>query len=277
MKNILVPTDFSDNAMSAFLFAIKLAPVLRANIDLVHVYPIPDTEVAGGIRLHEAEEKWMSEFVRKGMEMEEPDTPVQISARLLQGITEGQLISNSDSSDVEIMVMGAEGSGGIGKKWFGSIAETVARQAHCPVMLIPEGKPFEGFHHILFASDYSAADPGVLGMLVNFAGRFHASIHFVHVEKPGEGAEYARIEQRIMDYLFRNGAPDFSFQMTCLHTDQIADGLQNYASQNDIDLIVMVASQRSFWETLFRHSHTKEMILQSRLPLMVFHLKNQKP
>lgn len=275
MKKILVPTDFSDNALSAFLFALDLAAILRANIDLVHIYPLPDTEVAGGIRLHEAEEKWMHEFARKGLEG--LDTSVQVSTRLLQGITEGQLVRNSEYPDVEMMVMGAEGSGSIGKKWFGSVAETVARQAHCPVMLIPEGIPFKGFRHILFASDYTAADPSVLDMLVNFAGRFHASIHFVHVEKPGVGAEYARIEQRIMDYLFRNGAPAFSFQMTCVHTDRIAEGLSDYAGQNNIDLIVMVASQRSFWETLFRHSHTKEMILQSRMPLMVFHLKNQKP
>ncbi|MFZ2899418.1 MAG: universal stress protein [Saprospiraceae bacterium] len=274
MKNILVPTDFSDNAMSAFRFALEMAPVLRTNIDLVHVYPLPDTEVAGGIRLHEAEEKWMDEFLRTGLAG--MDTPVRVSARLLQGITEGQLVRNSASPDVEMMVMGAEGSGGIGKKWFGSIAETVARQAHCPVMLIPEGVSFKGFHHILFASDYTSADPGVLDMLVNFAGRFHASIHFVHVEKPGEGAEYAKIEQRIMDYLFRNGAPAFSFQMTCVHADRIAEGLSGYAGQNHIGLIVMVASQRSFWETLFRHSYTKEMILRSRIPLMVFHMKNQQ-
>lgn len=273
MKNILVPTDFSDNSMSAFRFALDLAPVLRANIDLLHVYPLPDTEVAGGIRLHETEEKWMAEFVSKGLEG--LNTQVQVNPSLLQGIAEGQLLRNSESPDVEMMVMGAEGSGGIGKKWFGSIAETVARQASCPVMLIPEGASFKGFQHILFASDYSSADPSALDMLVNFAGRFHASIHFVHVEKPGEGADYARIEQRIMDYLFRNGAPSFSFQMTCVHADRIGEGLSDYAGQNHIDLIVMVASQRSFWETLFRHSHTKEMILRSKTPLLVFHLKNQ--
>ncbi|MBK7409895.1 MAG: universal stress protein [Saprospirales bacterium] len=139
-------------------------------------------------------------------------------------------------------------------------------------MLIPEGTSFSGFRHILFASDYNAADPSLLDLLTNFAGSFHASIHFVHVEKPGEGSAYTKIEQRILDHLFRNGTPPFSFEMTCLHADDITEGLEQYAAQNKIDLLVMVATKRSFWETLFHHSQTKEMILQSKLPMMVFHL-----
>lgn len=270
MKKILVPTDFSENAMSAFLFALDLAPLWQAEVEVVHVFSIPDAQVLAGVQMHQTVEDWMDAFIHQGLK--QSGSKGEVKTRLLQGITEGQLIRASESPEVEAIIMGAEGSGGIGKKWFGSVAETVARQSSCPVLLVPEGMTYKGFRHILFASDYTAADPSMLDLLTRFAGLFHASIHFVHVEKPGEGSEYASIEQRIMDYLFRDGTPEFSFQMTCMHAEDVTDGLESYASQNRIDLIAMVATQRTFWETLFRRSQTKEMILKSKIPLVVFHL-----
>ncbi len=38
MKNILVPTDFSENAASAYLYAIELAKRFNATVTVVHVY-----------------------------------------------------------------------------------------------------------------------------------------------------------------------------------------------------------------------------------------------
>ena len=43
LKRILVPTDFSDNARTAYEYAIDLAEQFHAKIDVVHIYePIDD-------------------------------------------------------------------------------------------------------------------------------------------------------------------------------------------------------------------------------------------
>jgi nucleotide-binding universal stress UspA family protein len=264
MKTMLVATDFSENARNAFRFARQLAPVLQTELELVHVYGLPEVEMLSGARVSEAVEEWMEAFIAS-------EAKVPVKYQLLQGSSDGLLIRESSRADVEMMVVGAEGGGDIAKKWFGGVAETVARYAHCPVLLVPEAQSFSGFRHILFASDYGAANPSTLDLLTNFASLFRASVHFVHVEKPGEGAAYAPIEQRILDHLFRDGTPAFSFQMTCLHSDKISEGLERYAAQQHIDLLVMVAAQRGFWETLFHQSQTREMIHKSRIPLLVIH------
>lgn len=38
MKNILVPTDFSENSKCAFNYALELAEQLNAAITVVHIY-----------------------------------------------------------------------------------------------------------------------------------------------------------------------------------------------------------------------------------------------
>ena len=273
MKKLVVPTDFSENALCALHFAMELCPMLGAELEAIHVYALPDTEVISGTNMRQIVKGGMRAFIKKGRKQASSAAAgLPIQTRLVQGLTEAQIVYLSNAEDIEMIVMGAEGSGGIGKKWFGSVAETVARQAHCPVLLIPEGASFSGFRHILFASDYNSAEPSMLDLLTNFAGRFQASIHFVHVEEPGEDTEYIKIEQRILDHLFRNGTPAFSFEMTCLHTEDFSKGLEQYSAEKKIDLLVMVATHRTFWETLFHHSRTKEMILQSKIPLLVFHL-----
>lgn len=275
MKKLVVPTDFSDNALCAFRFAMEMVPSLEVALEVMHVFALPGTEMVSGTHAQQRFEEWLSSFVKKGrkrVSSEVRNLPVQ--TRTLQGLTEAQLIKVSHEPEVKMMVMGAEGSGGIGKKWFGSVADIVARQAHCPVLLVPEGISFSGFRHILFASDYRAADPFVLDNLLSFAALFQSSIHFVHVEKTGKCGEYEKVEQRILDYLFQKGAPSFSFEMSCLQAGDVTHGLEEYALTHKIDLLVMVATSRTFWETLFHRSQTKEMILRSKLPLLVFHLKD---
>jgi len=270
MKTMLVPTDFSTNALSALVFAMDLAPVLGYELEAVHVYELGVEEDAA---VKKALSDWMGSFLKKARKMASPgaaEPPGKTS--LLQGLTEARLIDQSSRPDVGLMVMGAEGSGGIGKKWFGSVAETVARQARCPVLLVPEGQTFSGFHHIMFASDYQAVQPAILDLLTGFAAMFRASIHFVHVEKEGEASDYPKIKQQILDHLFRSGPPAFSFQVSSMQADDVSRGLEDYSIQNEIDLLVMVAAQRSFWETLFHQSQTRAMILQLKIPMLVTHL-----
>lgn len=41
MKKILFPTDFSDNSNNAFVYALKLAEKLQAEVITLHVYQFP--------------------------------------------------------------------------------------------------------------------------------------------------------------------------------------------------------------------------------------------
>ena len=55
MKKILFPTDFSNTAQNAFVYALKLAEALDAELDLMHVYHITAGE-AGKVNPRQIDE-----------------------------------------------------------------------------------------------------------------------------------------------------------------------------------------------------------------------------
>ena len=80
VRNILVPTDFSEHAEAAFAVAREFARALGARIQLLHVYDIPDltavyeltfpAEVNAGIRKVASRklEDWKESAAAEGIE-----------------------------------------------------------------------------------------------------------------------------------------------------------------------------------------------------------------
>lgn len=269
MRRILVPTDFSDTARNAFRAALEIAPQFGAEVELIHVYTSPTLGASGfGVTLpggmHENILGWLADFAREeGVE--------NVRSQALQGIAEEKLVALSNEPDVVMIIMGSTGKQHSGKKWFGSVSESVSRNAQCPVLLIPTSWEDGGFQQILFAADMDTFDESTLTLLTDWAGVFRSSLHFVHVEDPDHPVSFQTIEQRILEFLFRKGEPGFAFQISCIHSESIEEGLWDYAEQNQVDMMAMCTRRRGALESLLHKSQTKALALYARIPLMILH------
>ena len=59
--------------------------------------------------------------------------------------------------------------------------------------------------------------------------------------------------------------------MATVISSSILKGLNQYANENEIDIIAMVNVERNFLDSLFGKSLTKKMALSTRVPLMIIH------
>jgi universal stress protein A len=151
IKRILVPVDFSASSRAALAHAIQLAEALGAAIEVLHVhepagYVGPDTLALLPVDL--SSERW--EHVQREMAREidrflgaeraripglvvkvEPGSPAAVIPE----------VARADSAD--LIVMGTHGRRGLSRLVVGSVAESVMRRAHCPVMTlrIPGARP----------------------------------------------------------------------------------------------------------------------------------------
>jgi nucleotide-binding universal stress UspA family protein len=66
-----------------------------------------------------------------------PDPAVQASSRLLDGDPAGVLIGQSDQLD--LLIVGSPGYGPMRSVVLGSVSRTLAREAACPVIVVPRG------------------------------------------------------------------------------------------------------------------------------------------
>jgi nucleotide-binding universal stress UspA family protein/quercetin dioxygenase-like cupin family protein len=136
IQTILHPTDFSENACSAFQSACTLARDNHAKLLVLHVMmpssspllqqPLPDpTQPA--------------EWQRSGAVLPWPqpsDPQIHVEHRLAEGDPADEILRQADQLHCDLVVMGTHGRTGLARFLTGSVAEEVMRKSRCPVLVV---------------------------------------------------------------------------------------------------------------------------------------------
>ncbi len=274
MKNFLVPTDFSNVSKDAYLFALQLAGLEKGQLKVVNIYH-PDYDPQSPyltepmLDMVAAKKERLASFVETGNGKEKDSIAGKVEFEIVVGFPVEEILRQSKAGKTDMIVMGTTGEKGILEQLFGSVSINVAQKSSCPVMLVPGGVEFKGFKHILFASDYESATETTLKQLVDFTKMFKADVHFVHVENERSAKTYNEIENRLFNILFNGGEPTFSFTMSKVEGGSTVAGINDYAVSHSIDLVVMVHPRRTFWDSVFHKSVTKEMALNTKIPILI--------
>ena len=146
-KNILVPSDFSECSSQAPRYGLELARKFDATLHLVHVVQDPATQpwAAEGfaIPLLEVTEEWLKEAeTRLTASVPEAERPrVRVSSLL--GAVYAEVLRYAQNEEIDLIVMGTHGRGGVSHLLLGSIAEKMVRRSPCPVLTVRH--PQHGF------------------------------------------------------------------------------------------------------------------------------------
>lgn len=157
MKNILVPTDFSESANAALSQAVKLASLGGGRITLLHVIFIdkikddllgidalenltrvlntpasdaPYTPTNPVEALEQAARQRLNDAIANVA------ANVKVEPAVAEGRPSTEIIKYAGEHGVDLIVMGTQGRGGLGRAFLGSVADNVIRQAECPVMVV---------------------------------------------------------------------------------------------------------------------------------------------
>lgn len=144
IKNILLPTDFSNTSLSAADYAVELAVKYGAKIHLLHV--LEKTPPILAIRsLDLSQEKIIKSFEEEGKKQLENAAKkikkgktenFEFELVLKKGIDYEQIVKYSKDHKIDIIVIATHGRTGLVHTLLGSVAEKVIRYAKCPVLVI---------------------------------------------------------------------------------------------------------------------------------------------
>lgn len=277
MKNILAPTDFSENSKCAFNYALELAEQLNAAITVVHIYhpsvnPMNEYMIITDNELDVISKNRLNEFVKIKQSKSQDGVAVadRVEQKLELGFVAEKLVSMSKSGEYDLIVMGATGSTGLLEKVFGKVSLHVAQSSACPVLLIPAGVRFEPIREIMYAIEYELVNEKCLVQLEKLSNKLVAGIHLVHVyedmEKKPNGTKSSLIEK-----IFQQKVPNLNFTMEAISSDSVVHGLEKYATEKNVHWMVLVKPQRKFWQRFLHTSKANEIIMNPQIPLMVMH------
>ena len=140
-KRIVCPIDFSPSALQALGFALNLARQADGRVTLLHVIEwLAEEEPRADAHFNIPEyRRYMiadtQERLRR-LVAEESRTWVEIDPVLVFGRAHREILRTAEAKPADLIVMGAQGRGGLGLALFGSSTQEVVRGATCPVLTV---------------------------------------------------------------------------------------------------------------------------------------------
>lgn len=263
MKNLLVPTDFSNNADNAVQYAMELASLLGASITLVHTYKVYSTSgmfisVESYLKKDAARQMLETyEMVEKKLGKE------RVESKIIRGDTIPVIADMANKSDYDLIVMGTQGASGLEEIFTGTTTNGVLKKSKKPVLAIPEGYRYSSIQNIVLAIDQKGISVSrILSPLIKIAQKADAHVRIFHKDL---GDDDKGIDPSIELYL---EAIEHSFHYD-LDDDNLNASINQFAKDYKADMLVMVRRQRSFLEQVFHVSATTMEAFSSPVPLLI--------
>ena len=141
-RNILVPVELGLHAAPVLDYAVALAAKLDAQLHLLYVggRPLIGSEISAAVS-----EPAMEDLMVQWQQQLDSLTAARATrasfgpALLRTGEVPSVILETAKQVHAELIVMGTHGRRGVSRLLLGSVAESVARTSHCPVMLLRDG------------------------------------------------------------------------------------------------------------------------------------------
>jgi len=288
MKNILVPTDFSEQAGYAMDLACEIAMKTKSNLIALHVldhtglfdfstgssaYPIMGNPAGLDLdqkfleSLHANAEEKCASFVKK-YERE----GITISKKIKIGSAFQYITQEIDEQGIDLVIMGSKGASGFEEVLIGSNTEKVVRHAKCPVLTVKTKLTLSDINDIVFATSFKEGDLHVTDELKKLQEVFKAKLHLVRVNTPNCFQTNRKIMNMAKRFIEENKISNYTINIYCDKVEE--DGIIFYAQDIDADMIALATHGRSGLSHLLSGSIAEDVVNHAKRPVWTFRLKH---
>lgn len=284
MKRILVPTDFTEQSENALSFAYQIAKKINGEIELLHVLDAPDDDPYSGMsnislsgELSDSEgidSIYFAKLLEKTSERFEaiktrPEySDVKIIYKMQTGTPYKNIIYETESGKVDLIVMGTSGVSDWEEAFVGSNAERVVRNAKCPVFTIQNEISIDKIKNIAYASDFQFNHEHLVGLVKEIGELLNAKIHLVKVNTPtdfkNDKTNYGILKSFAEENKFLN------YELHVYNHEEEEDGIICFAESFGIDMIVMATEGRTGFSRLLEGSIAEDVVNFSKIPVLTY-------
>jgi nucleotide-binding universal stress UspA family protein len=277
MKNILIPTDFSENSWNAIEYALHFFSKSSCNFYLLHV-TTNHILVDSGIS-HIQNQDVSFETLTLPSKKRLQDTIKRINESFpknplhkFYAVSDSNYLINSIREQVaqkkiHFIVMGTKGATDLKKFAIGTNAGNVITKVKCATLVIPENAKYKTPKEIAFPTDFSIFyRPEILQPIMDIVETNHATVNVLHVN----GMELNEDQQKNKDYLddyFSSYNHSFHF----LTNKHIEDAVQQFVDDRSINLITMLAKNLNYFQKILFHPTSKEISYYKNVPFLILH------
>ena len=269
MHTLLVPTDFSENAKNALLYAIALAKAFGSRIVLLHTYQVP-----GRSDMFVSMDSILTKNAQKDMLALRDLIPktIPVDIQILKGHTVAAITEYAQQHRISLIVMGTQGKSALEEVFIGSVTGGVMRTTYTPILAIPEHFTFTSLRKIVFAMDgLKIEHEDSLFILKQLAEAFSAELVLFHYDE-------VNTLKKEVNFELREWLPGVSLTVVNdSETPNVNESIKKIIHDRSADMLCMVRRKKNtvgFFERLFKDSVTTTQIFSSQVPLLILHSHN---
>jgi len=276
MSTLLVPIDFSENALVAAKYALEIAQQQQHKVDFIHIF-ISHTNQFANAQIHpdlvdpaveEAKQK-MTAFMAQ---IPEENRSLIQNILYRDGILSEQIEIIAEKKKYSTIVMGTKGASGLASILLGSNTYDVINTASRPVLAIPLNTHKFQANHIAVLCNFKEAEIEVLNQAVELIGK-EIAITLFHINSKHENIDV--LDKKLQDWIHyiiqKTGISDISYVIKqasyfANSKESIAKGIQSMLRDQDIDLILITKSKKSFFQQLTTENIIKSLAFEISIP-----------
>jgi len=271
MKNIVVPVDFSTTAANAAEFAGNLAAFYGAEVWLYHAYEIPIA---------------LSEFAYPVVDISEMQKAADHEMEILKENTEAKLrtevpmhtkaemnvlqlgLSNfCDEIKPDLVIIGLSGKNSLARLIVGSNTIRAINDLRYPLLVIPPKAEFIPVRKIGFACDYREMGISTpVALLKKIVKDFHAELHVLNVDNRHANGVTVDESYQIDELL-----KDTKAEYHSVEAREVTEGINWFIDKEKLDWITVIPKKHRLLETIFKRSHTRELVFHTHTPVLCIH------
>ncbi|MBK5214424.1 MAG: universal stress protein [Flavobacteriaceae bacterium] len=277
MKNILVPTDFSENCTEAAHLAIKISKIYNAEIHFLHLMITP----VDWVKLSKLKEERYPETVKqigiakaKLRELERMAEHEGLKCRTFLQFDSGQkdILEHSGHFHHDFIITGSSGTKGRVREITGSNVEKIVRKANAPIIVVKEEEVTFPFKDIVFLSDFKEDVSIPFSEVLSIAEKCDAKIHLLRINTETDFNSIELGLNPVKEFLEK--LPDFNkYSMSVYNEPTVEAGINTFLNHQSADLIAMSTHGKTGFLSLFSKSIAVGVTNHSELPVMTIHIK----
>lgn len=273
-KQILLPTDFSRNAMNAISYALNLFSKTACDFYVLNTYTIePYTMEMNALRTMEAfKEKSLNGLSRLLNQLQQSPTNTNHSFHM---VSECDTLIDSmegliDKYDIEMVVMGTKGDTDSRTEIYGSQTVLAMEKIRaCPILAIPKEATYKGIKSIVFPTGYNTPyKRREFQYLIDIATKAPAMIHILHVVTKAQGLSSDQYQRQ---QLLKGYFEDLDHRFHLIKGKDRQEALSDFIVENNCDMVVFINKKHNFIQWVLSKPMVKHLTYYTTIPILALH------
>jgi len=275
MRNILLPTDFSENAYNAIDYAINLFKDEECTLYLLNTYTpiLYDTEYILYSPSHISLDEIYKINSQKGLAkiekrlQREYDNPKHTIKKISAfNLLTDEIREQVKDKDIDLVVMGTKGATGAEQILFGSNTVHAIKRVNCLLLAIPSNYKFQPVKNILFPTDYDLDyTDKQLKLVKQIAENFNSNIHILHVFLRGTLETEQEHSKKELAHQFK----DHNHKFHIANKKSVPQAIYDFQTEHQVDFLAMINNRHSFFENLLFRPVINEIGFHVKTPFLV--------